>query len=148
MKKPYINLTKEKQKFYLQRWVARHKRNIEFLLTFEEWYDIWQKSGHWENRGRRQGQYVMSRYNDTGPYSKDNVYIQTVTANLNEKKGKKIKPSIGTANAMKLRWQDPTYRNKMISIHKNKKVSDITKLKISETKHLRKLQNEQKEKIE
>jgi hypothetical protein len=141
LKQNCIDLSKAKQKFYMHRWHAKNERNIEFLLTFEEWYDIWQKSGHWENRGRKKGQYVMSRYNDIGPYSKDNVFIQTCTENLNEKKGKTIIPNIGTANAMKMRWQDPIFRNKMSLIHKNKKVSDNTKRKISQTKQLRKLQN-------
>lgn len=60
------------------------KRNIPFLLTFEEWWDIWQKSGHWEERGTKKGQYCMSRYNDTGPYAVGNVFIQLHSQNSSD----------------------------------------------------------------
>jgi len=60
------------------------RKGISFELSLEEWYDIWQQSGHWHERGPRKGQYVMSRFNDTGPYAKDNVYIQTNGDNTRE----------------------------------------------------------------
>ena len=66
---------KELLKFWSQRSKAKH-RGIEFHLTFEQWYDIWQQSGKWEQRGCRKGQYVMSRNNDIGPYAMGNVFIQ------------------------------------------------------------------------
>jgi hypothetical protein len=59
-------------------------RNIPFDLTFEEWWDIWQKSGKWEQRGRKRGQYVMSRFNDTGPYAINNVEIKKQEDNFRE----------------------------------------------------------------
>jgi len=67
----------------------RHKKNakmrgIEFLLTLEEWYDIWRSSGQLKNRGCHKGQYVMARYNDVGPYAKWNVKIVTCSLNLEE----------------------------------------------------------------
>jgi hypothetical protein len=73
-----------KEKFWSQRTKAKH-RGIEFNLTFEEWWDIWQKSGKWEERGCRKGQYVMSRKNDIGPYEVENVFIQTCTQNCLER---------------------------------------------------------------
>ena len=27
------------------------KRGIAFLLTFEQWWSVWEASGKWENRG-------------------------------------------------------------------------------------------------
>ena len=48
---------------------------IEFKLTFEQWWDIWQKSGKWNQRGNKRGQYVMSRKNDLGHYEIGNVEI-------------------------------------------------------------------------
>ena len=60
---------------------AINDRGIPFLLTFEEWWDIWQKSGHWEERGPHIGQYCMSRYGDLGPYVVGNVFIQLTTQN-------------------------------------------------------------------
>jgi hypothetical protein len=59
-------------------------RGIEFLLTFEEWWSIWQASGKWELRGRRRGQYVMARYGDQGAYEAGNVRICPVSENVAE----------------------------------------------------------------
>jgi hypothetical protein len=58
----------------------RHKsqakwRGIPFLLTFEEWWAIWQASGRWEQRGPRKGYYVMGRHGDRGAYAIGNVRI-------------------------------------------------------------------------
>ena len=57
-------------------------RNIVFNLTFDEWWSIWENSGKWNNRGRKCGEYVMCRKNDVGPYSADNVYIDTCKHNV------------------------------------------------------------------
>ena len=59
-------------------------RQIDFLLTFDEWWDIWQKSGHWDERGRRTGEYVMSRIGDIGPYAIGNVFIQLSSQNVKD----------------------------------------------------------------
>ncbi|RUU79986.1 sigma factor-like helix-turn-helix DNA-binding protein [Mesorhizobium sp. M7A.F.Ca.MR.362.00.0.0] len=52
------------------------RRGIEWNLTILEWWDIWQKSGKWEQRGRGQG-YMMCRFGDAGYYATGNVYIAT-----------------------------------------------------------------------
>jgi hypothetical protein len=71
---------------YSQHWarVAPCKNYLDRLgnpitmkLSFEEWFKIWQDSGHWEERGK----YVMSRINDLGSYEIGNVFIQTKAAN-------------------------------------------------------------------
>ena len=59
-------------------------RGVPFLLTFEEWWSIWQESGNWEQRGARRGQYVMARYGDTGPYAVGNVRICLARENYDE----------------------------------------------------------------
>lgn len=56
------------------------KRGIPWEFSFEEWFDIWQQSGHWEERGPVG--YVMCRKGDTGGYNKENVYIATQEQNL------------------------------------------------------------------
>lgn len=61
------------------------KGGVEFLLTFEEWLDIWETSGHLHERGCRKGQYVMARYGDQGPYAIGNVRICTVEENHKER---------------------------------------------------------------
>lgn len=50
-------------------------RGISFPMTFEQWWKIWQDSGHWEQRGRIRGCYVMARFGDNGAYSTNNVKI-------------------------------------------------------------------------
>lgn len=59
-------------------------RGIDFLLTFEEWLQIWQDSGHLNERGRKKGQYCMARYGDVGPYSVENVKIILHANNVKE----------------------------------------------------------------
>ena len=65
-----------KEKYWNQKAQAK-KRGIDFNLTFSQWWDIWEKSGKWEQRGRKKGQYVMSRVGDMGPYELGNVFIQS-----------------------------------------------------------------------
>ena len=70
-------------------------RGIDFNLTFEEWWSIWELSGKYEERGKGAGKYCMSRKNDTGPYEVGNVYIQTIDDNNREAhKGRKQSPEI------------------------------------------------------
>jgi hypothetical protein len=78
------DLSIAKQKYNEQKYRAK-SRGIEFILTFEEWWDIWQQSGKWEQRGCKKGCYVMSRIGDTGSYSINNVFIQL--HDLNAKDG-------------------------------------------------------------
>lgn len=42
---------------------------------------MWLISGKWEIRGRKNGQYCMCRYGDTGPYSKRNCYVDATNNN-------------------------------------------------------------------
>lgn len=63
-----------KMAFNKQR-VSAGFRGVPWMLTFDEWMDIWNKSGFLKDRGRGKGKYVMARYRDVGPYSSDNVEI-------------------------------------------------------------------------
>jgi NUMOD3 motif len=74
---------KHKQSYVSHKSSAKI-RKIDFLLTYDEWFQIWFDSGHLEQRGCRLGQYVMSRPGDIGPYSVDNVRIITNAQNTNE----------------------------------------------------------------
>lgn len=56
-------------------------RGIPFELKLWEWWQIWQESGKWEQRGRFGDGYVMCRLRDEGPYSRENVYIATLRHN-------------------------------------------------------------------
>jgi hypothetical protein len=78
-----------KQKYYLHKSNAK-KRGLKMLMTFEEWFDIWQKSGKWEQRGHSAGQYCMSRFNDLGDYAVGNVFIQLHSSNMSQAKKDKV----------------------------------------------------------
>jgi hypothetical protein len=60
-------------------------RGIGWMLTFKEWWNIWQDSGHWEQRGRTKGCWVMGRPGDVGPYAVGNVVICTIKENVAER---------------------------------------------------------------
>jgi hypothetical protein len=60
-------------------------RGIEFNLTFDHWWAIWQKSGHWGKRGNRKGYYVMCRKGDEGAYTVGNVFIGSFSRNVQDR---------------------------------------------------------------
>lgn len=61
---------------YTQQKRGAKKRGIAWDLTFEQWWLIWQESGHWNERGTTAGKnYVMARHGDVGPYAVENVAI-------------------------------------------------------------------------
>lgn len=56
-------------------------RGIEWSLSLWSWWQIWQQSGKWEQRGRGGDLYVMCRYGDVGAYEEGNVYVATLRHN-------------------------------------------------------------------
>lgn len=70
-------------RFMIQRKTAIHTRKIGWELSFADWWRFWQESGKWDERGRGKG-YGMSRYGDTGPYAKGNIYICTIGQNFSD----------------------------------------------------------------
>lgn len=56
-------------------------RNIQWDLKLWDWWQVWQASGKWDQRGKGKDRYVMCRFKDDGPYSVDNVYIATHSNN-------------------------------------------------------------------
>ena len=68
---------------YLQHKRGAADRGIEFLLSFEQWWELWEP--HWEKRGTRKGQMCMCRRHDTGPYAVGNVRIATNRENHQER---------------------------------------------------------------
>ncbi|WP_019567333.1 hypothetical protein [Agrobacterium sp. 10MFCol1.1] len=64
-----------------QKFAAEVKRGIEFRLTLMEWWDIWEKSGHWADRGLGRG-WHMCRIGDQGCYEVGNVFIGEGVENL------------------------------------------------------------------
>jgi hypothetical protein len=69
---------------YLGHKKNAKKRGNAFLLTFEEWLNIWIESGQLDQRGRGRQNYCMARSGDIGPYAMGNVRICTNQENLAE----------------------------------------------------------------
>jgi hypothetical protein len=91
------------EKAYREQRNQAATRQIPFLLTRYEWFQIWENSGFLELRGHRKGQYCMARFGDVGPYAVGNVKIISVEENHREAMlGKKFtdqhKQKIGKAN--------------------------------------------------
>lgn len=69
---------------YKSHKTSAKQRGVEFLLTFEEWWEIWDASGKWYERGKQTNHYVMARFGDTGPYAVGNVRVCTSQENNSE----------------------------------------------------------------
>jgi hypothetical protein len=100
-------------------------RGVPFLLSFEEWCDIWQSSGKWEQRGRLRGQYVMARFGDTGPYERSNVKICLVGENVAESNRDMDHPPERRAAAMKAWWASASQEQRD-SISRNLSVNNAS----------------------
>jgi hypothetical protein len=64
-----------------QRKHATMIRGIEWKLEPLEWWQIWESSGHWHERGKLSHQYCMARKEDKGAYEIGNVIIITNAEN-------------------------------------------------------------------
>jgi hypothetical protein len=141
-------LMKEAKFRFRQHRQSAKGRNIEFRLTFEEWCDIWEKSGHWTERGKKKGQYVMSRYNDIGAYEVGNVFIQQSGENVSQaraikgatNKGMKRGPQTlehrlknSIAHLGKSMPKSEEHKKKLSEINIGKKASEETKQKMRES---------------
>lgn len=89
-----MDITKLRQRFHQHRHRAE-KRGIPFRLTFDEWYGIWESSGHLHHRGRSSDQYCMARHSDKGAYEIGNVSIVTIHANAVERNRTSPRPKSG-----------------------------------------------------
>jgi hypothetical protein len=85
-------------KWSAQRAHAR-QRGIEFLLSFSEWYLVWENSGKYDQRGRASRQYCMARKGDVGAYAIGNVEIIPVVDNQKAQlvSGKRLPKEVITA---------------------------------------------------
>lgn len=69
---------------YIDKRRSAKNRDIEWLFNLETWWEVWEKSGRWAQRGRGKHSYCMARNGDCGPYSPDNVRIVTIRENSEE----------------------------------------------------------------
>jgi len=84
-----MNIELAKLRWHQQKAQAKNRLDkngdkILWKLSLEEWCNIWQESGKWEQRGVGSGKYCMSRIDDIGNYEVGNVLIQTNNNNIIE----------------------------------------------------------------
>jgi len=72
-----------KGRYSIQKRSAK-KRGIAWELSFEEWWKLWEESGHWDDRGTGTSKYCICRLNDYGPYKIGNIRIDTNSTNGKE----------------------------------------------------------------
>ena len=102
-----MRVFKEERRFWVDRGFQDplvafrvHKRTaktrgIEFLFRFEDWWEMW--ATHYHMRGVKSGCFCMCRFNDSGPYAKWNVRIDTVESNQRERVHVQIRKAIREA---------------------------------------------------
>lgn len=88
---------------YMRQKVNARARGIAFQLSFTEWWDIWQVSGKWSERGTKGYNYVMCRMSDAGAYQVGNVYIGLSRGNVAERNRLQAQKK-HTRNATAVRW--------------------------------------------
>lgn len=67
---------------YNQHRLRAKNSGIEFALTFEQWWELWEP--HWSKRGRGAQDMCMCRRHDKGGYTLGNVRIATTRENRHE----------------------------------------------------------------
>ena len=55
---------------------------IEWDLTFGEWWNLWEKSKKWKERGRKSHEYVLGRKNKAEGFTIENSSIMTNSQNI------------------------------------------------------------------
>ncbi len=69
---------------YAQHKSSAKQRGVEFDMTFDEWWQIWQS--RFEQRGRQAGKMQMCRAGDVGAYRSGNVRIASIEENRAEQR--------------------------------------------------------------
>lgn len=119
-------------KSYTKKRIDRNGNPIGWELTFDQWLDIWIKSGHLSNRGTHSGGYVMARKGDIGPYNLDNVDIILHSDNIKFAKSyykvtDELKSHLSKLNKGKTYSEE--HKKKLSEVHKKRWESiDKTKL--------------------
>lgn len=76
-----LHRTSPKRRYGMHRSNAR-ERGVAWELSFDQWWSLW--APYWDKRGPKRGQFVMSRFMDTGPYAAHNVRIVPAEDNIAE----------------------------------------------------------------
>ncbi len=82
-----MDIPKQFKNYYSHKRKNARDRNIDFLLTIEEAWSLWQP--YWEESCKAKTcgyrKYCLSRHGDTGPYSLSNCTIKTHGENSRER---------------------------------------------------------------
>ncbi len=76
------------------RIFSTFRRNIRYIshipcnIKFYEWWVLWQESGHWIDRGRKQGGYIMVPINRKKALDKTNARIISLKQTMKERAGR------------------------------------------------------------
>jgi hypothetical protein len=117
-----------RKKYGDHKALAKH-RNIEWEFDFRSWWKMWAESGKWELRGRQAGQFCMSRYDDIGPYSPSNCFIQLHSDNVGQGHAGKANPGVTAALTGRTRPQHVI--DAISAANSGKKRSDEVKQRLS-----------------
>jgi hypothetical protein len=125
---------KTTKKSYGEHRQNAKKRNILFLLTYDQWLEIWTASKHLHERGPRRNQYVMARFGDKGPYAVGNVDIVTAEENsrangLGKRHTAETKAKIAAANRGKRHTAETKARWSIA--RRGRRLTDETKARMS-----------------
>jgi len=63
-----------KLKWQRHRAQAKFRRE-PYQLTFDQWLEAWQQSGHIHKMGRRLGDYTLIRVDTEQPWHRDNIKV-------------------------------------------------------------------------
>ena len=110
-RKNFVSIPVDARKAFRQQKQNARMRGIEWAMRLAEWWQVWQESGMWEQRGRGYG-YCMARHGDTGSYHPDNVYICTCAQNSSDQYNWNTSESIGGRSRMK----KYTFRGESMSV--------------------------------
>jgi hypothetical protein len=105
-----------------QRQNAR-KRNVEWQFEFDSWLEWWGEDI--TNRGRKQGQLVMARNGDTGPYHPDNVRKALCSENVSESRLGKVSNRKGAKHTIESRLKNSEAQKAIHAKRKLKKETEI-----------------------
>ncbi len=72
-------MTRDPKRTYENSKRNAMNRGIEWTLSYEQWWALWEASGHWDDYGCRQGGFVLARIDTTKGFHLDNVVIRPHT---------------------------------------------------------------------
>lgn len=89
-------------------------RGIDFKLTFDEWNNWWLANGIDKNYPTVKGgsRPCMSRFNDTGPYSLNNIFLSTISKNMKDSNFL-LKKEISKRNSRKVSTPNGVFDSKI-----------------------------------